>query len=58
MYVIHIAKARQGLFRKETHTKEGKKIPLAKIKAKEHSRDPAVRERAQFADNERKWHHK
>jgi hypothetical protein len=46
-----------GLFHKETGTPAGKKIPEAKIQQKLHSPDPKVRQRAQFAENAKHWHH-
>jgi hypothetical protein len=52
---ISIKPSHKGLFHKDTGTPKGKPIPLAKIKAKEKSSDPAVRKRAVFADNARKW---
>ena len=52
---IEIKPANRGKLHEETGTPAGQKIPLSKIKAKEHSPDPAVRKEAQFADNARKW---
>ena len=57
MSKIHIKPENKGLLHKETGTAQGQKIPLSKIKAAEHSTDPAIRKRAQFADNARKWKH-
>lgn len=54
---IHIKKSHKGLLHKNTGTPEGKKIPAAKITAAKHSKDPAVRKRAVFAENAKKWHH-
>ena len=53
-----IKASRKGLLHKETGTPKGKKIPEKKIKKAEKSKNPAVRKRAQFADNAKKWNHK
>ena len=55
---IHINPAHKGLLHKETHTPMGQAIPEDKIKAAEHSEDPAIRRRAQFADNAKGFKHK
>jgi hypothetical protein len=55
---IRIKPSHKGLLHRDTGTPKGQKIPLASIKAKEKSSDPAVRKRAVFADNARKWNHK
>lgn len=55
---IKIKKSHKGLLHKDTKTPAGKKIPLSKIKAAEHSKDKKVRARAQFADNARSFNHK
>lgn len=52
---IKIKPSNKGKLRAETGTPKGKNIPVATLKAKEKSSDPAVRKRAQFADNARKW---
>lgn len=54
---IKIKKSHEGLLHRDTHTPMGQKIPLSKIKAAEHSKDPAVRKRARFADNARHFKH-
>lgn len=54
---IHIKPSHKGLFHKDTGTPAGKKIPASKIEAKLHSPDPAVRKRANFARNAKKWGH-
>lgn len=48
---VHINPEHKGLLHQDLHIPEGQKIPEARIKAAEHSSDPAERKRAQFADN-------
>lgn len=55
---IHIKKSHKGLLHKDTGTPAGKKIPASKLKKALHSKDPAVRKRAVFAQNAKKWAHK
>jgi len=54
---INIKPSHAGLLHKDTGTPSGHKIPEAKIEQKLHSPDPAVRKRAQFAENAKHWHH-
>lgn len=54
---IKIKPSEEGSFRKITKTPKGKDIPEKKIKQEEHSKDPAIRKKAIFAENERKWDH-
>ncbi len=54
---IKIKKSHEGLLHKNTGTPAGKKIPAAKIASARNSPDPAVRKRAVFAANAKKWHH-
>lgn len=54
---IHIKKSHEGLLHKNTGTPAGKKIPAAKIAAAKNFPDPAVRKRAVFAANAKKWNH-
>ncbi len=54
---IYIKPSEEGSFHRLTGTPQGQKIPEAKIKTAENSPDPAVRKKAQFADNARKWNH-
>ena len=54
---IEIKKSHEGLLHRDTNTPSGQKIPEAKIQQKLHSPDPAERKRAQFAENEKHWHH-
>lgn len=55
---IRIKKSHKGLLHKDTGTPKGKKVPLSKIKAQEHSKSKAKRLRAQFADNSRKFNNR
>jgi hypothetical protein len=55
---IKIKKSHEGLLHKNTGTPAGQKIPAAKIAAAKNSPDPAVRKRATFAQNAKKWHHR
>ena len=54
---IEIKKSHEGLLHQNLHVPQGKPIPEAAIKKAEHSDDPAVRKRAQFADNAKHFHH-
>lgn len=54
---IKIKPSHKGLLHKDTGTPAGKKIPAAKVAAAKNSSDPAVRKRATFAANARKWNH-
>ncbi len=55
---IHIKKSHKGLLHKDTGTKPGKKISAAALTKALHSKNPAVRKRAVFAKNAKKWAHK
>lgn len=55
---IHIKKSHKGLLHKDTGTPRGKKIPASKLQAAKNSKNPAVRKRATFALNAKKWSHK
>lgn len=55
---INIKPSRRGSLHKAVHVAQGKKIPLSKIKKAEHSKNPALRKKAQFADNARHFKHK
>lgn len=48
---IHINPKHKGELHKDTGTPAGKDIPQAKIVKAEHSKAPAVRKRAVFAEN-------
>ncbi len=54
---IHIKKSHKGALHRDLGVAQGKPIPVSKIKAAENSPDPAVRRRAQFADNARHFKH-
>jgi uncharacterized protein YegP (UPF0339 family) len=54
---IHIKKANRGKLRHGLKAKKGHTIPVAKLQKAKHSSDPAVRKRATFALNARKWKH-
>ena len=41
---------KKGALHKELHVPEGKKIPKAKIKKAEHSKNPTLRKRAVLAE--------
>lgn len=52
---IHIKPSHKGLLHKDLGVKSGSKIPEAKLKKAEHSKDPAVKKRAVFAENAKHW---
>lgn len=54
---IHIKASHKGKLRHGAKAKKGHKIPVAKLQSMKHSSDPAVRKRATFALNARKWKH-
>ena len=56
--VIDIKKSHEGLFHKDMKKKSGSPITDADIEKGLKSEDPAVRKRANFARNARKWKHK
>ena len=55
---IHINPANRGKLHEALGVSKDKKIPEAKLEKAAHSNNPALRKRAQFALNARKWHHK
>lgn len=55
---IHIDPANKGKLHKNLGVPEGKKIPLASLEKAKHSMSAAVRKRATFAENVRKWNRK
>jgi hypothetical protein len=55
--MIKIKPSHKGLLHKNTGTPAGQKIPASKIAAAKNSPDPAVRKRATFAANAKKWNH-
>lgn len=52
---IKIKPSKQGSLRKATGTKKGQKIPAAKLQKMKKSSSPAMRRKANFAINARKW---
>lgn len=47
-----------GALRKSLHVKEGEKIPSAKLKKAEHSKNPTTAKRARLAETLKKMHKK
>jgi hypothetical protein len=45
-----------GALRKSLHVKEGEKIPEAKLKKAEHSKNPKTKKRAELAETLKKMH--
>ncbi len=54
---IHIKPSHKGLLHKDLGVPEGNPIPSGKLASAKNSSDPAVRKRATFAANAKKWHH-
>ena len=54
---IHIKESHKGLLHKKLGIKEGKEIPLSKLKVNEGD-SPATVKQKTFAKNARSWHHK
>lgn len=56
---IHIKPSHKGLLHKDTGTPAGQPISADKLSKALHSSDPAVRRRANFARNAKRWnsHH-
>jgi oligoendopeptidase F len=54
---IAIKKSKQGSLRAATKTPKGKNIPVAKLQDLAKNGSPAMRKKAQFALNARKWSH-
>lgn len=52
---IKIAPSKQGSLRKATGTKKGKNIPVSTLRRLKNSKSPAMRKKANFALNARKW---
>ena len=52
---IKIKKSKQGSLRKATGTKKGKNIPVSTLRRLKKSKSPAMRKKANFALNARKW---
>ncbi len=55
---IHIKASHKGELHRETGTPAGEKISEKKLTKAEHSKDPAERKRAVFAENAKKWNKK
>lgn len=55
--MIHINPKHKGLLHKDLGVKQGHHIPEKKLESAEHSKNPAVRKRAVFAENAKHWHH-
>lgn len=52
---IKIKASNKGKLRDETKTPKGKDIPASKLAKAAKSKDPAVKKRAVFAENAKKW---
>jgi hypothetical protein len=52
---IRIKKSKQGSLRKATGTKKGKNIPASTLRRLKKSGSPAMKKKANFALNARKW---
>lgn len=55
---IKIKKSHKGLLHKDLGVPEDEPIPAGKLAAAKHSKSAAVRKRATFAQNAKKWNHK
>lgn len=54
---IVIKPSHEGLLHKDLGVKSGSKIPAKKLTKAANSKDSAVRKRAVFAENAKKWKH-
>lgn len=54
---IHINPKNKGKLHKDTGTPAGSPIPASKLAKAKNSKDPAVRKRATFAENAKRWNH-
>jgi len=54
---INIKPSHEGRLHRALHIAAGKPIPERRLQQAEHSRDPAIRREAVFAENARKWDH-
>lgn len=54
---INIKPSHKGLLHKNLGVPAGSPIPAGKLASAANSSDPAVKKRAVFAENARKWHH-
>ncbi len=55
---IHIKASHKGLLHRDLGVKAGAPIPAKKLAAAKNSDSAAVRKRAVFAENAKKWAHK
>ena len=55
---IHIEPSHKGMLHEDLGVPQGEPIPAAKLQSALHSDDPAVRKRANFARNAKRWNHK
>lgn len=55
---IHIKPSHKGRLHEKLGVPEGEKIPEAKIEKAKHSKSPALRREANFAENAKGWSHK
>lgn len=54
---IRIKPSRKGELHRDLGVAKDHPIPVSKLMAAKHSRDPAVRRRATFALNAKSWNH-
>lgn len=54
---IHIKKSKEGSLHKALGVPKGQKIPVKKLEAAKNSKSPALRKKANFAINARKFKH-
>src|SRR5262249_49806067 len=54
---IHIQPSHKGLLHSDLGVPQGQPIPAAKLEAAKHSSSPAIRRRANFAENAKPFHH-
>lgn len=54
---INIKPSHKGLLHKKLGVPQGKPIPAAKVTKAEHSKSPALRKEAQFAENAKHFNH-
>ena len=54
---IRIKSANKGKLHSDLGVPKDQKIPASKLQAAKHSSNPAVRKRANFAINAKKWDH-
>ena len=54
---IYIKKSHKGMLHRDLGVAQGKPIPASKLAKAKNSSSPAVRKRATFAANAKKWSH-